>query len=79
RGQLKELLLPQVPGGVVQDSRQIGLFPIQTVFKGDLSEAAGYLQEVFRRHGVEAALRAKGVRAGDIVRIGEREFEYIPG
>ncbi|WP_243028307.1 GTPase ObgE [Thermus albus] len=47
--------------------------------KGDLSEAAGYLQEVFRRHGVEAALRAKGVRAGDIVRIGEREFEYIPG
>ncbi|WP_243031019.1 GTPase ObgE [Thermus altitudinis] len=47
--------------------------------KGDLSEAAGYLQEVFRRHGVEAALKAKGVRAGDIVRIGEREFEYIPG
>ncbi|MFN4072773.1 MAG: GTPase ObgE [Thermus sp.] len=47
--------------------------------KGDLSEAAGYLQEVFRRHGVEAALRAKGVRAGDTVRIGEKEFEYIPG
>ncbi|WP_038055516.1 GTPase ObgE [Thermus amyloliquefaciens] len=46
--------------------------------KGDFSEAAGYLQEVFRRHGVEAALRAKGVRAGDLVRIGEREFEYIP-
>ncbi|TBH20788.1 GTPase ObgE [Thermus thermamylovorans] len=46
--------------------------------KGDLQEAAGYLQEVFRRHGVEAALRAKGVRAGDLVRIGEREFEYVP-
>ncbi|WP_038071209.1 GTPase ObgE [Thermus scotoductus] len=47
--------------------------------KGDLSEAAGYLQEVFRRQGVEAALKAKGVRAGDIVRIAGREFEYIPG
>lgn len=46
--------------------------------KGDLMEAAGYLQEVFRRQGVEAALRAKGVRAGDLVRIGGLEFEYIP-
>ncbi|WP_117237999.1 GTPase ObgE [Thermus sediminis] len=46
--------------------------------KGDLAEAAGYLQEVFRRHGVEAALRAKGVRAGDVVRMGGLEFEYIP-
>ena len=27
---------------------------------------------------VEAALRAKGVRAGDLVRIGGLEFEYIP-
>lgn len=46
--------------------------------KGDMQEAAGYLQEVFRRHGVEAALKAKGVRAGDLVRIGDKEFEYIP-
>jgi GTP-binding protein len=46
--------------------------------KGDLGEAAGFLQEVFKRHGVEAALRAKGVRAGDVVRIGGLEFEYIP-
>ncbi len=46
--------------------------------KGDLLEAAGYLQEVFRRQGLEAALRAKGVRAGDVVRIGGLEFEYIP-
>ncbi|APD09443.1 MULTISPECIES: GTPase ObgE [Thermus] len=46
--------------------------------KGDLAEAAGYLQEVFKRHGVEAALRAKGVRAGDVVRLGGMEFEYIP-
>ncbi|GAB5603683.1 GTPase ObgE [Thermus sp. FJN-A] len=46
--------------------------------KGDLSEAAGYLQEVFKRHGVEAALRAKGVRAGDVVRLAGLEFEYVP-
>lgn len=46
--------------------------------KGDLSEAAGYLQEVFKRHGVEAALKAKGVRAGDVVRLGGAEFEYVP-
>lgn len=46
--------------------------------KGDLAEAAGYLQEVFKRHGVEAALKAKGVRAGDVVRLGGAEFEYIP-
>jgi GTP-binding protein len=46
--------------------------------KGDLAEAAGYLQEVFKRHGVEAALKAKGVRAGDVVRLGGTEFEYIP-
>lgn len=46
--------------------------------RGDLLEAAGYLQEVFRRHGVEAALRAKGVRAGDLVRVGGLEFEYVP-
>ncbi|WP_337844532.1 GTPase ObgE [Thermus sp.] len=46
--------------------------------KGDLQEAAGYLQEVFRRHGVEAALKAKEARAGDTVRIGGLEFEYIP-
>ncbi len=46
--------------------------------RGDLMEAAGYLQEVFRRHGVEAALRAQGVRAGDLVRVGGLEFEYLP-
>ncbi|MGC8967059.1 MAG: GTPase ObgE [Thermus sp.] len=46
--------------------------------KGDLLEAAGYLQELFKRHGVEAALRAKGVRAGDVVRVAGLEFEYVP-
>lgn len=46
--------------------------------KGDLGEAAPYLQEVFRRHGLEAQLKARGLRAGDLVRLGGVEFEYIP-
>lgn len=46
--------------------------------KGDLFEASGYLQELFRRYRVEQALKANGVRAGDTVRFGEQEFEYIP-
>jgi len=46
--------------------------------KGDLMEAAGYLQALFRRYRVEQALQAHGVRAGDTVRFGQHEFEYIP-
>jgi GTP-binding protein len=46
--------------------------------KGEMMEAAGYLQELFKSYRVEQALRAKGVRAGDTVRFGRHEFEYIP-
>ncbi len=46
--------------------------------KGDMMEAAGYLQELFKRYRVEPALKAHGVRAGDTVRFGPHEFEYIP-
>lgn len=46
--------------------------------KGEMMEATGYLQELFKRYRVEQALRAKGVRAGDTVRFGRHEFEYIP-
>ncbi len=46
--------------------------------KGDLMEATGYLQELFKRYRVEPALQAHGVRAGDTVRFGKHEFEYIP-
>ncbi len=46
--------------------------------KGDMMEAAGYLQELFKRYRVEQALKAHGVRAGDTVRFGQHEFEYIP-
>jgi GTP-binding protein len=46
--------------------------------KGDMMEASGYLQELFKRYRVEQALKAHGVRAGDTVRFGQHEFEYIP-
>lgn len=46
--------------------------------KGDMMEASGYLQELFRRYRVESALKKNGVRAGDTVRFGKQEFEYIP-
>lgn len=46
--------------------------------KGDLMEASGYLQDLFKRYGVESALKSKGVRAGDTVRLAGLEFEYIP-
>ncbi|PZA08944.1 MULTISPECIES: GTPase ObgE [unclassified Meiothermus] len=46
--------------------------------KGDLMEASSYLQDLFKRYGVESALKSKGVRAGDTVRLAGLEFEYIP-
>ncbi len=46
--------------------------------RGEIWEAAEWLQGEFRRAGLEQALRARGIRAGDTVVIGELEFEYIP-
>jgi len=46
--------------------------------KGDVFEANGYLQDLFKRYRIEAALKKNGVRAGDTVRFGNQEFEYIP-
>jgi len=42
----------------------------------DNEEAVYRLQDVMRRMGVEDALRERGVRPGDTVRIGDFEFEY---
>jgi GTP-binding protein len=42
-------------------------------------EALGYVQERFRRMGVERALARAGAREGDTVRIGPVELEYIEG
>jgi len=42
-------------------------------------EALAYVQERFRRMGVDRALRRAGVREGDPVRVGPMEFEYVEG
>ena len=41
------------------------------------SEAIAYVQERFRRMGVERALARAGAREGDTVRIGPIELEYV--
>ncbi|MGQ9753829.1 MAG: GTPase ObgE [Thermaceae bacterium] len=46
--------------------------------KGEVEEAMAYLAEKLKGMGLEAALRAKGVRAGDTVLLAGRSFEYIP-
>jgi GTP-binding protein len=42
-------------------------------------EALAYVQERFRRMGVERALARAGAREGDTVRIGSVELEYVEG
>jgi GTP-binding protein len=48
----------------------------QTNFDND--EAIGYLADRLDRLGVEAALAKQGAKAGDPVRIGDREFDWQP-
>ena len=75
----------EVPGLRVEEVEE-GVFQVHAPelerlvgrIRGELWDAAGWLQEEFRRAGLEPALKARGVRAGDTVRIGELEFEYIP-
>ena len=43
------------------------------------AEALAYVQERFRRMGVEQALAKAGAQEGDLVRIGPVELEYIEG
>jgi GTPase len=43
------------------------------------TEALAYVQERFRRMGVERALTRAGAREGDIVRIGDIELEFVEG
>jgi GTP-binding protein len=43
------------------------------------SEALAYVQERFRRMGVERALTRAGARDGDLVRIGDIELEFVEG
>ncbi len=76
----------EVPAGIRVREVAEGVFEVEAPqieqavarIKGDLFEAMPYLQPKFRRWGLEEALRSAGVRAGDTVRIGPLEFEYIP-
>jgi GTPase len=43
------------------------------------AEAVAYVQERFRRMGVERALARAGAREGDVVRVGPVELEYVEG
>ena len=42
-------------------------------------EALSYVQDRFRRMGVEKALAKAGARGGDLVRVGPVELEYVEG
>jgi len=42
-------------------------------------EAVAYVQDRFRRMGVERALARAGAREGDTVRVGPVELEYVEG
>lgn len=42
------------------------------------SDSMAYFQKILREKGVIAKLKEMGVREGDVVSIGEVEFEYIP-
>ena len=42
-------------------------------------EALAYVQDRFRKMGVERALARAGAREGDLVRIGAVELEYVEG
>ncbi|HEX6310645.1 MAG TPA: GTPase ObgE [Acidimicrobiia bacterium] len=43
------------------------------------AEAIAYVQDRFRRMGVERALARAGAREGDLVRVGPVELEYVEG
>ena len=80
------VLRPEEQGfSVVRDDdgawRVRGRVAERAVALADLTntEAIAYVQQRLRRMGVERALRARGAREGDVVRIGEVELDYEEG
>ena len=61
--------------------RVMGKSAERVVAMADLTnaEAVSYVQDRFRRMGVERALARAGAREGDTVRVGPVELEYIEG
>jgi GTPase len=70
---------------VVRDNdgawRVTGKSAERVVAMADLTneEAVAYVQDRFRRMGVERALARAGAREGDTVRVGPVELEYVEG
>jgi GTP-binding protein len=46
-------------------------------FDPDNPSALRHIHHILQRMGVDAALQAKGIREGDVVRIGDFEFEWV--
>jgi GTP-binding protein len=63
-------------GAYVVRGTQVERWVRQTNF--DNEEAVGYLADRLNRLGVEDALKKAGADPGDLVRIGEREFDWKP-
>ncbi len=60
--------------------RVVGQAAERAVAMADLTNeaATAYVQDRLRRMGVDRALARAGVRAGEVVRIGDHEMEYVP-
>ena len=52
------------------------LFRIER-FSRHLNEASQYLERLFKRQGLDTALKRAGVKPGDTVKIGTFAFEYF--
>jgi GTP-binding protein len=63
-------------GVYVVRGKQVERWILQTMFDND--EAVGWLADRLDRLGIEAAVGKKGAKSGDVVRIGDREFDYRP-
>jgi len=80
------VLRPEETGfSVIRDDdgayRVVGRSAERVVAMADLTnlEALQYVQDRFRRMGVERALQRAGASEGDVVRIGQVELEYVEG
>jgi GTP-binding protein len=63
-------------GVYVVRGKQVERWILQTMFDND--EAVGWLADRLDRLGIEAAVGKKGAKSGDVVQIGDREFDYRP-
>lgn len=63
-----------IDGAFLVCGRGIERLVIMTNFDND--EGVRRFQQIFRQRGIEEALKERGIKEGDTVRIGEMEFEF---